>query len=490
MTTEQNPSEKKSLEEAEREALEYHHNGQDLKDNEASKPPLGEVIRVPTIWAIEAYPPTYIENLWKGLENLSVLNSRRSSEVGDFLENIRTRAFGGGWVNLDSIVRNDKYLFHGVKGPLPENVSEIRLSLHQLLPSTTILICQFFLEGDTVSSVEAALQAEYTTYTIQKGTVLSFIDVGIQKGEAVAVARELNYTKCTDWIKEYLPGYFSSDRSSFSPPTCDLITFKLNDPFEAEKQNIWRSYLGILDLDSEFHLWKNDDIHGLYLQVDNPRNKFPNCITLTGKIDKILSNVDIKGYGKDHESQILNWFRYLDRTFATWALHVLSIDIEKQLLMARDLYGTVDISNPDKAIDRLFELDHTYSFLQRNIIPFAHDLKNRCKHESSFMHDVFEFTPIKDCKYRDKLFGNIRKNLLMRSDELISVESQINITASRLGQIISAKSNDKLTRSNLKLQKQVAIMSFAVLLLTIVQVWFLAKDYTIDWKAIQNLFGN
>lgn len=490
MTTEQKPSEKKSLEEAEREALEYHHNGQDQKDNEASKPPIGEAIRVPTIWAIEAYPPTYIENLWKGLDNLGVLKSRRSSAVGDLLENIRTRAFGGGWVNLDPIVRNDKYFFHGVKGPLPDEVSEIRLSLHQLLPSTTILICQFFLEGDTVSSLEAALQAEYTTYTIQKGTGLSFIDVGIQKGEAVAVARELIYTKCTDWIKGYLPGYFCSDRSSFSPPTCDLITFKLNDPFEAEKQKIWRSYLGILDLDSEFHLWINDDIHGLYLQIDNPRNKFPNCITLTGKIDKILSNVDTKGYGKDHESQILNWFRYLDGTLATWALHVLSVDIEKQLLMARDLYGTVDIGTPDKAIDSLFELDHTYSLLQRNLVPFANDLKNHCKHESSFMHDVFEFKPIKDRKYRNELFGNIRQSLLMRSEELISVESQINMTASRLGQIISAKSNDNLARSNLKLQKQVAIMSFAVLLLTIVQVWFIAKDYTIDWKAIQKLFGN
>lgn len=487
MKNDQITTEAKTVSDTEKEWLEDYHNVQDPKDNAATKPPPGEDIRVPTVWAIEVYPPTFIENLWNGLGNLGVLNSRRSSAVGDFLENIRTRAFGGGWVNLDPIVRNEKFLFHGVKGPLPDDVSEIRLSLHQLLPSTTILICQFFLEGDTVSSVEAALQAEYTTYTIPKGSAISFIDVGIQKEEAVAVARKLIYTKCTNWINEYLPGYFCSDRSSFSPPTCDLITFKLNDLFEVEKQNIWRSYLGTLDLDSEFYQWKNDDIHGLYLQVDNPRNKYPNCITLTGKIDKILSNVDTKGYGKDHESQILNWFRYLDTTLATWALQVLSIDIEKQLLKARDLYGTVDISTADKTIDRLFELDHTYSFLQRNLIPFANDLKKYCKYESAFMHDIYEFTPIKDRKYKNKLFCNIRKNLLMLSEELISVESQINITASRLGQIVSAKSNDNLARSNFKLQKQVAIMSFAVLLLTIVQVCFLAKDYTIDWKAIQKL---
>lgn len=301
------------------------------------------------------------------------------------------------------------------------------------------------------------------------------------------------YRKCADWVKEHIPGYFCSNNSSFCPLTCDLITFKQYEPFEAEKQNKWslyKSYVGILDFDSEYHIWRTDDIHGLYLQVDNPRNKYPNCITLTGNIDNILSNTDTNAYGKDHESQILNWFRYLDKTFATWALHVLSLDIEKQLLKTRDLYGSVDIHFSDKAVNRLFELDHTYSSLQRNLVAFANDLKNYCKREHTFMHDIFEFKPIKDRKYNNELFGNVRQNLLMRSDELISIESQINSSASRLGQIITSMSNDKLARSNLKLQKQVAIISVLVLLLTIVQVCFIAKDYTIDWNLIRRLFEN
>ena len=78
----------------------------------------------------------------------------------------------------------------------------------------------------------------------------------------------------------------------------------------------------------------------------------------------------------------------------------------------------------------------------------------------------------------------------MRAAELISIETQINSTASRLGQLISTISNDKLARSNLKLQKQVAIMSFAVLLLTIVQVCYLFKDNPAAIKIINKLLGN
>jgi hypothetical protein len=186
----------------------------------------------------------------------------------------------------------------------------------------------------------------------------------------------------------------------------------------------------------------------------------------------------------------MNWIRYLDHTLATWCIHVLAIDVEKQLLITRDLYGSVDISTPEKAIDSLFEIDHFYSFLQRNLVPFANDLKKYCNREHSFMHEIYEFKPIKDRKYNCELFENYRKILIMRAAELISIETQINSTASRLGQIISTISNDKLARSNLKLQKQVAIMSFSVLLLTIVQVCYLFKDNSAAIKIINKLLGN
>jgi hypothetical protein len=88
MVTEQEASEKKSLEDVEREYLEYYHNGQNQKDNVATKPPLGKEVRVPTVWAIEVYPPTFIENLWSGLYNLGVLNSKGATAVGDFLQGL------------------------------------------------------------------------------------------------------------------------------------------------------------------------------------------------------------------------------------------------------------------------------------------------------------------------------------------------------------------------------------------------------------------
>lgn len=490
MTTDPSTVKKKTLEEAEREALEYHHNGQDQKDNESSKPPTGEEIRVPAIWAIEAYPPTSIENLLNGIDNLGLTKTRRSSGVGELLENIRSRVFGGGFINLEPIVRKDKYILHGVKGPLPDDVAEIRLSIYQLVPSITLLICQFDMEGDSVSSVEATLKADYSTYSMKTGSSVSFIDVNRQKEEAVAIAREQIYESCQNWIKEHLPGYFSSENSSFSIPVCDLITFKHYDPIDAEKESkriIDKSYVGILGLDSVYDLWKCDGLEGLYLQKDTHKNKYPNRLTLTGNINNILSNIDINGYGQDKESQILNWFRYLDRTLATWALHILSLDIEKHLLKTRDSYGSVNINNPDEAIKLLFQLDHAYSSLQRTLIPFANDLKYYCKEDHLFMHDVYKFNPLKSGKYDRELFGSIKELLSLRTDELISIESQINLSASRLGQIISSITNDKLARSNLSLQNRVAIMSFIVMILTIVQVIFLAKDYTIDWETIKSL---
>jgi hypothetical protein len=114
-------------------------------------------------------------------------------------------------------------------------------------------------------------------------------------------------------------------------------------------------------------------------------------------------------------------------------------------------------------------LDRQILDIQKNAIPFIHELKEFCKHEKYFMHEVYEFKAIHEMRKRDDgLFSSMRKRLLFYADLLNRNEKLLRNTADANRQIATTKSSNYLAQTNIGLQKRMNWMTFVILLLTIV----------------------
>jgi len=78
--------------------LDYYHNEKDPKTNAETTPPDEEKIRIPAVWAFEAFPPAYIENFHQSINRLGWANEKIDAldDFQDTLHDMRHRVAGGG----------------------------------------------------------------------------------------------------------------------------------------------------------------------------------------------------------------------------------------------------------------------------------------------------------------------------------------------------------------------------------------------------------
>lgn len=227
-----------------------------------------------------------------------------------------------------------------------------------------------------------------------------------------------------------------------------------------------------MNLDHDFYAWKSPEIQGLYLQLNTPRDKDINKLVLSGNISKIFEDRDLKCYGSDNrESQILLCLQDFPQAIGIWVLFVITRTYEKQLGILRDSYGSLDFSDFDLAASELQILDDKLLNLQRNLTPFIQELIPLCEKKGSFFHDIYDFFPVSERRKNDKsLFNMLCENLLFLARMLRSNEEQVSAIANKTNQMTSAISNDKLSKTNIRLQRGVFWMTWVLIVLTLILV--------------------
>lgn len=460
----------------ENEALAYHHNKRDLEDNNLTKPPSEENVRVPSIWAFEIYTPSTISNLYNGIKDLGLSDDtfRIDSDFEESIRHLRFRASGGGWINLGIIYDESiKAFWPAKKAKLPKGILRIRLSVLQYIPSSTLLTCQFFFDEETANSLNEPISFEYSTYTEKTKSGFRIIDVPHQKKIQTEAMRAYLRKLCTSWIAKFMPGYFSSKPLQNSFPTCELILLNKHKPLDKIGDRPGMSFLSMLDLDKEHNAWCSDSINGLYLYLTENSREQTNNIVLSGNVDEMLSNKDLSMFGSDSkEGKILNWFSFFDHTLGILVLSFITREYEQQLGRFRDKYGEVKINDIGDSIKQIQNIDKQFVEIQSGIIHFSNELKKLCKNKGYFMHEVYEFRRVRKYFEHDlNLFESIRENLIYLSDLIELNAKHIMTSANIMRQSISAISSTELARINLKLQKGIYWMTGALILLTIVLVF-------------------
>jgi len=352
---------------------------------------------------------------------------------------------------------------------LPDGIESIKASLLQFLPSTTILACRFIPKDDLANSIENPLRENYSTYNEKTKNGYRIIDVLHQKKDAVVLAREYLKNLCTSWLAENFPGLFSSGYPDGNFPVCELITFKKHAPYKKIHGNSYDNFLSMLDLADDFDAWQSNELEGIFLQLANGRDNQIFNLVLSGNINEMLASKDLKSYGDTTEGKILNYLNYIDISLGRWVLLIITKTFERRLTKLRDSYGKTDIDVLNNSPSVLLNLDRQTLDIQKNAIPFIHELKGFCEHEKYFMHNVFEFKAIHEMRKKDDgLFSSFRKRLLFYADLIDRNEELLRNTADATRQIVTAKSSNYLAQTNIGLQKRLNWMTVIILLLTIV----------------------
>ena len=400
------------------EIIARYHDKRDLEDNNLTKPPSDEKVKIPSIWAFEIYTSSTKRSLYNGIKNLGLSDYAFAphSNYEESIDNLRFRVSGGGWLNLGVICDESTEIPFSLpmaKAKLPTGILYIELYVFQYLPNTTLLSCRFFFDEETTNSLNEPLCREYSTYEEKTKSGVRYIEVFHQKKTQTDTMRSYLKNLCTDWIAKCMPGYFSSKPLQNSFPTCELILLTKHKPLD-EIGNKKRSFLSMLDLDKKYNTWYREGIKGLYLYLpDNNWSGSENAMILSGNIEDLLSNEVLNIYGSGpKEKSILNWLSEFNHTLGIWVLSVIAFDYEHQLGRLRDNYGEV-MNNDDlnHSLENIQQIDK--HFIQIGIIHFFHELKSICKNRDYFMRDVYEFKRVqKSFKLDTDLFESIRKRLI------------------------------------------------------------------------------
>ncbi|MFH5883013.1 hypothetical protein ACG2F4_01785 [Halalkalibaculum sp. DA3122] len=270
--------------------LKYHHENRDPEENKETTPPEDEKVFIPTIWAMEAYPPSYFSNLESRIHQLGWIDSDKYSN-SDFLKKLsqyRLRSSGWASVGIGYVYPHtdkNKVYPRPRKAKLPSGIDWVYLNAFQYLPSTTIISFQFKLKDKISSSVEESLRKKYKTYFKETETGYSIHSVSNQKQKNTKLTREYLRSICRKWVKETLPGYFSSKISVNKIPTSEVLILEKAQPFSEVKG--FPSYENILDINNKFWAWESEEMPEFYMYLDANKVSNADCLVFTANKTKL-----------------------------------------------------------------------------------------------------------------------------------------------------------------------------------------------------------
>jgi hypothetical protein len=468
----------------------------DINKNIESSPPENEEVRIPSIWVFEAYTPSTIENFHAGTTKFGwpSHNITSSSDFQATIDKYRSSFLGSCRLNIGIIVdeKCNKKWSRCKKAPLPEGIEYVYISVHQNLPSTTIVCYQFVFTEEFSKEINDPLNKEYHSYTepTEKGYIVH--DVENQKIKAVVTERASLKSLCESWVKTHFPGFFSSGILENCFPTCELITFSKFEPKEEITSNKWGSYTSILDVVDSFDIYTCDDIPNLFLKSKTHRDVVDKYnLVIFGNYNQLRCAEEQKMYGDDEDWGLQMRLHYLDETFTCWVYQMIIVGYERSIGFLRDSYGNIGDLSSKKSVDALNHLDLKHLMLKKDGAPYVLELADYARQKSHFLHNVYDFKPFHEKRLSHKSFSeNIRSSLLYSCKKLQSQFHLIENTANSCREIANILSERQLAKTNNSLQKVMAVMTLVMLVLTVVTTISSFEEIKLSLKAISEIIIN
>jgi len=253
--------EERLLKKFEEQAVRYFSR-KDPEDNAATRLPPGEQAVMPLLWVAEVFTPTTIDNLVKGIRDLtarmdqSSLSTRKEDLADWVLSSRRQGTFG--FTPIAYVTPKGRKVFDSsVEGQVPAGIRYIHLQVLTLTSTTTVLTATFRLDQDRERQLEEILNQDRTTFARRSANGKSFTtpNVGQQKAEAVDNWRSALRNDAVRWIADQFPGFFCGI-SSEQLPTIGLLLTKNYAPWQEQAPSASLNWANVLDIVHRRGYWE------------------------------------------------------------------------------------------------------------------------------------------------------------------------------------------------------------------------------------------
>ena len=475
--------ERRSVHALRREALKDHAAWADWdqRDNGETRLPDGEEVHLAGLVLAEAFTPSTVPALRKGLEDFPGSRDKAKEEWLALLTKSRSAAGAGGWASLGVVRRiGDAFALLGSVDPaLPDGIEAVWPYLFFPTPSLTVIVATFTLTdqaGDLSDLLRADYRANATDFRLQVygrfGRLRAHIPWARPRShggswtlrraedqkrlacESLITRREAD---CWIWLADRFPGRFSAEKSSDRPAARLLLT-KESVPYSDSGR--WLAPAG---LSFGPGIWQSTDPAGWFLKFgDWPRDR---RFTITAAA---RSRDAARGHGGGESGDTI-W--YLTQDFAVdqsalvarWAMTCLLSLYTDRLAELRDRAGTRRrVSRP---VRQGRDLDRYLIGDGLDASTVVSDLEGFTRHLSRFRRHVPEYSEYLD-GYPEPLQSGQPAELIP------SMREQLQAQAETLGRdtaatTVNIRASAELRQSMANTRLQRVILCLTVLAITV-----------------------
>lgn len=501
--------------------------GSDDEENEASEPPEDEAIELHCIWVTECYGPSHIGDLISGIQQLEWDEQGNSrllpGKITGWIEKARTETTGS--IELGHIVRPGDTRWAGDRreSDLPPEVDYAQGRLECPYLGLVVLSMQFVLKDDAALYLDNALRQQYETIAIPRHRGTSYLTPGLRKREAVEERRAELRRNCASWFAEYIPGMFHGGTTADERfPTCELLTIQKAQPFvslpgeqmSSPKHHLY-NYLSLLQLDQVANSYESSSLPGLLLRP-GATGETGLSLLIAGRKSSLQEHPHYTLHA-EYEPERIKIAGTLDITVSgvmlVWSLHALLRNYERILADIESRVGAVDLTKSEDAARQVASLRSELLTISRDVVPLSLGLGRLAEHSNAFRWRTGEFmrafaAPVETDwafttestkepsivdrlkswfarlnshekqidefevpsppQQRMDLLENVRLGIANRSSRLRETEADLRQVTTTIGSMVDAVVQERATRTSLRLQRWVVILTVVLTILTFV----------------------
>lgn len=201
----------------------------DPLQNEATRVPVEEQVRLRVMWGAELFGPAEVDNLYEYLQKLG-WDEDRGIPGHNAVNWIRTqRDYGSsGDFNIGVVSRKGSGYSARHHAPLPREVDYLLVKISQLTSSLTCVLVGFVFKEDYTQSYEEQLLLDRRTTHRRENWTLGYETRRPEhlKRDSIDSVRSKSIGTVVRWFQKNLPGFFCSIAGGGKMPTGELITTK------------------------------------------------------------------------------------------------------------------------------------------------------------------------------------------------------------------------------------------------------------------------
>ena len=453
----------------------------DQAQNDRVRLPDDEVVQIPVITIVELYTPSQINGLLKGIRGLGWEHGRtRSDDLLKWANEVR-QGRSAGSINLGLVgAKGAKhYLMQERTADLPVGVRAAFPTLMTLTPSITAMVMSFILDDEFAARINKPLHHSYATHvethsSFRWWNIISYVLFGgdikfsrtihnpmNQQRNAVALCIDVQEDACARWVRESLPGIFSSGIRGKPLPSAILFVTEKTE-FSSEATRYHAAFDGI-GLNNFFDAWRSDEWPSVRLFLSRSWDDASMRLTFACSRKNAFP---INAMYREPES---NWtiayrtHEKIAQLAVRWALSCLLDGYHEQLSELRD-QSAIDHSH--RTVRDLKRLRHLVRTKFYDIVTSAHDADDFAQSDSDFCFDVLNFENVESAKRGQKfyLLNALRSGQRSRAQQLLR-------EANLLQSLLSVSSDLSQTITNIKIQRSIIALTIISVVIGAVTLW-------------------